>query len=101
MKKNLENSNLAFMNKLLKEKVEKSDNFNCHFCLKPPEASFMFDCGHLPFCEPCSSNILKQKVSKCSVCNNIVTNRQRVFLESLKVTNSPDSVEPQNVTIID
>ena len=86
--KNLEISNLTFMNKLLKEKVDKSDNFICHFCLNPPEASFMFDCGHLPFCETCSKVILAKKIPKCPVCNKLIGNRYRAYLEVMRSANS-------------
>ena len=94
MKKNLEISNLTFMNKMLKEKVDKSDNFNCHFCLKPPkEASFMFDCGHLPFCETCSEVILAKKFPKCPVCNKLIGNRYRAYLEVMRSANSKSETE--------
>ena len=93
--------NESVLDKLEEKYTKVNKNFACHFCMKTTEQTFAFDCGHLPFCETCSNSILKQKVSKCSVCNNIVTDRQRIFLDSLKFTKSSNSEESQNVTIID
>ena len=97
--KSQEITNLANENKLLKEKTSGSKDFNCHFCLKPTETSFMFDCGHLPFCEICSKTILERKVSKCSICNKLVGRRYLAYLDVIKYRNSKSESSDQTLII--
>ena len=67
---------------------ENKTKFACQNCKKTIQVSYMLNCGHLPFCEHCSKAILERKVSKCSVCNKNVKERNKVFLETVTFSTS-------------
>ena len=91
---------------LLLEKVKKLEDqirnhtrqkYSCQLCLKSPEAFFMFDCGHLPFCEICSDFILAENNPKCSICNKIVSNKSRAYIEMLKFSEVKSDNGPKEI----
>ena len=57
--------------------------FICHMCLRSPTASYVLNCGHLPFCEDCSILFIR-KGKKCPICKSLVTSRHRTYIDLMK-----------------
>ena len=53
----------------------------CFESLKSEESSlWILDCGHLPFCDKCSEQILNEgSNSKCPICRVKITDRKRAY----------------------
>ena len=59
-----------------------NNSFNCSICFDPPDQMYMFlNCGHLPFCDSCSKQIMKVKGAKCPICREKVSKRVRAFFQ--------------------
>ena len=59
-----------------------NSSFNCSICFDPPDQMYMFlNCGHLPFCDSCSKQIMKVKGAKCPICREKVSKRVRAFFQ--------------------
>ena len=79
------------------EKIESTtpmSQFVCHMCWRPPTASYLLNCGHLPFCNDCSLLFINER-KKCPICKTSVTSRHRAFVEVMKTidTKKDDSNE--------
>ena len=58
-------------------------HFICHNCLRSPTASYLLNCGHLPFCNECSASFIRER-KMCPICKTCVTTRHRAFVEVMK-----------------
>ena len=68
------------------EEIESTtplSQFVCHMCWRPPTASYLLNCGHLPFCNECSASFIRER-KVCPICNTCVTTRHRAFVEVMK-----------------
>ena len=65
------------------ESTMPTSQFICHMCLRPPTASYLLNCGHLPFCNDCSLLFIKER-KKCPICKTCVTSRHRAYVEVMK-----------------
>ena len=76
------------------ESTTPMSQFICHMCLRPPTASYLLNCGHLPFCNECSLLFINER-KKCPICKTSVTSRHRAFVEVMKTidTKKDDSNE--------
>ena len=74
--------------------------FICHMCLRSPTASYVLNCGHLPFCEKCS-NLFIRETRKCPLCKSKVISKQRVYLDLMKTKANADEKDDANVISLD
>ena len=74
--------------------------FICHMCLRSPTASYVLNCGHLPFCEECSNLFIREK-RKCPLCKSKVISKQRVYLDLMKTKANADEKDDANVISLD
>ena len=74
--------------------------FICHMCLRSPTASYVLNCGHLPFCEECS-NLFIRETRKCPLCKSKVISKQRVYLDLMKTKANADEKDDANVISLD
>ena len=76
------------------ESTTPMSQFVCHMCWRPPTASYLLNCGHLPFCNDCSLLFINER-KKCPICKTYVTSRHRAFVEVMKTidTKKDDSNE--------
>ena len=65
------------------ESTMPTSQFICHMCLRSPAASYILNCGHLPFCSECSDLFIRER-KKCPICKTFVTSRQRAYVEVMK-----------------
>ena len=65
------------------ESTMSMSHFICHNCLRSPTASYLLNCGHLPFCDNCSISFIRER-KKCPICKTFVTTRHRAFVEVMK-----------------
>ena len=73
--------------------------FICHMCLRSPTASYVLNCGHLPFCEECSILFIREG-KKCPLCKCRVMSRHRVYLDLMK-TKAAEEKDDSNVISLD
>ena len=59
---------------------ENQDLPVCHICMEESEHSYvLLECGHLPFCNECSSKIIESNPKICPVCRSKVIRRLRTY----------------------
>ena len=61
--------------------------FICHLCLRSPAASYVLNCGHLPFCNECCDFFIRER-KKCPICKTFVKSKQRAYLDVMKTKNT-------------
>ena len=64
-----------------------TSQFICHLCLRSPAASYVLNCGHLPFCNECCDFFIREK-KKCPICKTFVKLKQRAYLDVMKTKNT-------------
>ena len=71
-------------------------------CLRSPTASYLLNCGHLPFCNDCSLIFIREN-KKCPICKTCVTSRCRAYIEVMKTkeTKKKDEFNESNVISLD
>ena len=84
------NSNEEILEEI--ESTTPTTQFMCHMCLRSPTASYILNCGHLPFCNECSTLFIRER-KKCPICKTFVTSKQRAYIELMKTkdTKNDDS----------
>ena len=84
------NSNEEILEEI--ESTTPTTQFTCHMCLRSPTASYILNCGHLPFCNECSTLFIRER-KKCPICKTFVTSKQRAYIELMKTkdTKNDDS----------
>ena len=81
------------------ESTTPTSQFICHMCLRSPAASYILNCGHLPFCSECSLLFIHER-KKCPICKTCVTSRQRAYVEVMKTKETKkdrSSIDPRLV----
>jgi len=73
LKKSSENSTK------IEENLLKPNIFSCKICYESHRPQFIFECGHLPFCENCSENIFRESEPKCPICWKKITQKMRAY----------------------
>ena len=68
---------------LVIESTVPTSQFICQMCSRSLAVSYILNCGHLPFCDECSSLFIYDR-KKCPICNTCVISRQRAYLELMK-----------------
>jgi len=61
-----------------KSEEKSSKKYECRICWEESKSYYMFNCGHLPFCEDCSERICEELKSQCPICRKEVS-RQKIF----------------------
>jgi len=63
----------------IEENLLKPNIFSCKICYESHGPQFIFECGHLPFCENCSENIFRESEPKCPICRKKITQKMRAY----------------------
>jgi len=63
----------------IEENLLKPNIFSCKICYESHGPQFIFECGHLPFCDNCSENIFSETEPKCPICRKKITQKMRAY----------------------
>jgi len=63
----------------IEENLLKPNIFSCKICYESHGPQFIFECGHLPFCDNCSENIFSESEPKCPICRKKITQKMRAY----------------------
>ena len=63
----------------IEENLLKPNIFSCKICYESHGPQFIFECGHLPFCDSCSENIFRESEPKCPICRKKITQKMRAY----------------------
>ena len=57
---------------------QSNQSKECKICFDDIESIWILNCGHLPFCDNCSQQLLRDD-PKCPICREKVTTRKRAY----------------------